>query len=111
MTREDGEGFRWVLPAFTAVLLAFALTVLATNILPARRNLRAMEAVEQKIDRDIRRLTEMERDLGLKARALTSDPMTQEAEFRRTFRTGRPGETVYQFEEDAAIPGPSPAGR
>ncbi len=99
MGDREGHGFRWVVPSVTIVLLAFALTLLATNILPARRNLVRMHEERERLSEEIRSLTELDARLALRARALRSDPMTQEAEFRRTFRSGRPGETVYQFED------------
>jgi cell division protein FtsB len=59
-----------------------------------------MDAEKRRIEAEIERLSATDRELELRERALAGDPMTQEAEFRRTFRTGRPGETIYQFEED-----------
>jgi cell division protein FtsB len=99
-----------VFPLVSLLFLALALLILATNILPARHNLGAMEAEKQRLEAEIRHLSATDHDLELHERALTGDPMTQEAEFRRTFRTGRPGETIYQFEEDA-LPPVSPADR
>jgi hypothetical protein len=90
---------RWIAEGIAGALLLFSLLLLVTNILPTRANLHRLMREEERLTRENAALREHVDRLSLKARALATDPLHQEAEFRRAYRTGRPGETVYQFEE------------
>ncbi len=96
--------FRWFPDGLLAVLLLYGIVLLFRDILPARRELVALDREAARLEKRVQALSSEERRLGAFADALRRDPQALERFLRLQFRSHRPGEKVLRFEEDGEDP-------
>ena len=90
----------WIVLGGSIALLAIALVLLLTNVLPTRAKVRELEAKNRELAAEIESLEAEKERLSLEAWALEEDPQSQIRAYRRSFNTLLDGETIYRFDDE-----------
>ena len=91
---------RWVVFGASLALLAFALTLLLTNVLPTRKRVHDLEAANRRMEVEIQSLSVEKDRLELEAYGLEYDAQSQIRAYRDSFNTPLAGEKLYRFEDE-----------